>query len=197
MVISIAKTKEIVFRRPNPRMCIDVTPLFAIEQVKEVKLLGVIFSDNLRFNSHVNFILKLSSQRSYLMKKLRDQGLCCKQLSIVFEAIILSRIMYAVCAWSSFLTQELKGRIDAFLRRMHKYGFCQSVLNFQEMSDDYDLGLYRSMLHDYSCIHQLLPCRKANESMQLRARGHNYSLPACKHELYKDSFVNRCLYKYV
>jgi hypothetical protein len=161
MIINVAKTKEIVFRRPNPRMCIDVAPLFGIEQVKEIKLLGVIFSEDLRFNSHVNFILKLSSQRSYIMKKLRDQGLCRKQLNIVFDAIILSRIMYAVCAWSSFLSQELKGRIDAFLRRMHKYGFCQFVFNFQEIADDYDLGLYRAMLNDNSCIHQLLPAKNA------------------------------------
>jgi hypothetical protein len=60
---------------------------------------------------------------------LRDQGLCHKQLSIVFDAVILSRIMYAVCAWSSFLSQEHKGRIDAFLRRMHNYGFCQFLIS--------------------------------------------------------------------
>ena len=59
MVINIAKTKEIVFRRPNPRMSVDVPPLSEAEQlkVKEVNLLGVILSHNLCFNSHVNFIL--------------------------------------------------------------------------------------------------------------------------------------------
>ena len=102
MVINIAKTKEIVFRRPNLRMSVGIPPLSDVEQVKEVKLLGVILSDNLSFNSHINFILKLSSQRSFIIRKLRDQGLCRKQLNIVFDATILSRIMYAVGAWSSF-----------------------------------------------------------------------------------------------
>jgi hypothetical protein len=93
------------------------------------------------------------------MKKLRDQRLCRKQVNIVFDAVILSRIMYAVCAWSSFLSLELKGRIDAFLRRMHNYGFCQFFFNLQEIADDYDLGMYRVMLNDNSCIHQLLPAK--------------------------------------
>jgi hypothetical protein len=40
MIINVAQTKELVFRQPNPRICIDVAPLFGIEQVKETKLLG-------------------------------------------------------------------------------------------------------------------------------------------------------------
>ena len=71
----------------------------------------MIFRNVLNFDSHVNVVLKLSSQRSYLMKKLRDQGLSLKQLNTVFDAVILSRITYAVCAWSEFLTRELRGRI--------------------------------------------------------------------------------------
>ena len=125
MIINASKTKEIVFRRPNPRLSIDLPALQAIEKIKETKLLGVIFSDSFHFDSHVNYILKICSQRSYLMRKLRDQGLSANQLNIVFDAIILSRIMYGVCAWSGFLSIELIGRIDAFFRRMFKYEFCK------------------------------------------------------------------------
>ena len=62
MVINFTKTKEIVFHRPNPRMELDITSLRGIEIVKEIKLLGVIFCNVLKFDSHVNFVLKLSSQ---------------------------------------------------------------------------------------------------------------------------------------
>jgi hypothetical protein len=79
---------------------------------------------------------------------------------------------------------------------MHKYGFCHFVFNFQEIAHDYDLGLYQVMLNDNSCIHQLLPAKK-REIMQPRYRGHCYSLLVCKYDLYKNSFVNQCLYKYV
>ena len=84
MVINVSKTKEIVFRRPSPRVNIDLPSLIAIDKIKETKLLGVVFSDSFHFDSHVNYILKICSQRSYLMRKLRDQGLSPNQLNIVF-----------------------------------------------------------------------------------------------------------------
>ena len=50
------------------------------------------------------------------MSKLRDQvPTTANQLNIVFDAIILSRITYGVCAWSGFSSVELSGRTDAFL----------------------------------------------------------------------------------
>ena len=85
------------------------------------------------FDSHVNYILKMCSQRSYLMRKLIDQGLSPNQLNIIFDAIILSRITYGVCAWSGFLSVELIGRIDAFFRRMFKYGFCKRIITFRDV----------------------------------------------------------------
>ena len=52
MIINVSKTKEIVFRRPNPRIRIDLPALRAIEKIKETKLLGVIFSDSFHLDSH-------------------------------------------------------------------------------------------------------------------------------------------------
>jgi len=81
----------------------DFIPIFGIEQVFEAKLLGVIFNSNLRFCSHLKFILKQCSQRGFILKQLRCQGLTRKQLNLVFEAIILSRLRYALPAWAGFL----------------------------------------------------------------------------------------------
>jgi len=196
MIINVSKTKEIVFRRPNPRVSVDLPALREIEKIKESKLLGVIFSDSFHFDSHVNYIMKICSQRSYLLRKLRDQGLTANQLNIVFDAIILSRITYGVCAWSGFLSNELIGRIDAFFRRMFKYGFCKRLVTFRELSGNYDSTMFKLMLNSHSCIHQLLPSVK-NEIMQLRPRGHKFTLPNCNTYLHKASFVNRCIFNYV
>ena len=67
MSINIAKTKEIVFRRPHPPVTVDATPVSEVEQIEGVKLLGVILSDNLCFNSQVNFILKLSVVSGHIL----------------------------------------------------------------------------------------------------------------------------------
>ena len=105
------------------RLHISVTPLFCIEQVLDAKLVGVYFNSYLKFVSHVSNILKQCSQRSFLIKQLQCQGLSKKHLGIVFEAIILSRIRYGLPAWAGFITKELEGQIDAFLRRMFLYGY--------------------------------------------------------------------------
>ena len=99
IIINASKTKEIVFHRPNPRVIVDKP---VIEMIKETELLAVIFSDSFHVDTHVNYILKICSQHSYIMRMLRDQGITANQLNIVFDAIILSRITYVVCAWPGF-----------------------------------------------------------------------------------------------
>ena len=103
MVINLSKTKEIVFHRPNPRHSLDPYPLAFIEQVRETKLLGLVLNHRMSFNAHVQYIMRQCSQRLYLMKLLRKQGLPNKQLNIVFQAIIVTRVQYAVSAWGGFL----------------------------------------------------------------------------------------------
>ena len=56
MVINLSKTKEIVFKRPNLGLNLRPYPLDAIEQVLEVKLLGVVLDDRLNFDTHVHFV---------------------------------------------------------------------------------------------------------------------------------------------
>jgi len=95
-------------------------------------LLGVIFADSF----HVNYILKICSQRSYLIGKLRDQGLITNQLNIVFGHSVSYHVWCTCVHGLVFLSAEHIGRrpIDAFLRRMFKYGFCNRPLTFLDIS---------------------------------------------------------------
>jgi len=48
------------------------------------------------------------------------------------------------------------------------------------------------------CLHALLPKQRRNEILNsLRGRGHNYALPHTELTLFKNSFVNRCLFSYI
>ena len=76
MKINLAKTKEIVFKRPNPRLSVHLAPVANIEQVRAAKLLGVVLCDSLLFDEHVQAVVKTCSQIMYLMKLLRDQFMC-------------------------------------------------------------------------------------------------------------------------
>ena len=56
------------------------------------------FSDTLSVASHVNFVLKNCAQRVYLIKQLRAQGLPVGNLTIIFNSLIISQILYAAPA---------------------------------------------------------------------------------------------------
>ena len=59
-------------------------------------------------------------------------------LDIVFHALIMSKIRYALCAWGGFLTQSQKGMINAFLRGMYKYHFVSESFDIDSIVDDMD-----------------------------------------------------------
>ena len=66
MVINLLRTKDIVFRRPNPRLHITPLPIPGVQQVSSAVLLGATLSDTLSFTVHVENMLKICSQRLYL-----------------------------------------------------------------------------------------------------------------------------------
>jgi hypothetical protein len=115
MVINFSKTKEIVFRRPHPTK-FSILPAFEdIEIVHQVKLLGVIISEN----SLLRVILMLfsagpCSQRFYLLKLLRDGGMPIRQLNVIYSALVINcmPISYCLPAGGGFLNSEQKGRIN-------------------------------------------------------------------------------------
>ena len=49
-----------------------------------------------------------------LHKLLRHQGLPDAQLSVIANAVIVSRLLYALPAWGGFLSVELVNRINVF-----------------------------------------------------------------------------------
>ena len=93
LLINMLKTKEMVFHRPNPRLYIEPPAMQNIERVNEFKLLGVYFCSDLRFNSHISKVLTTCNQRLYLISQLKKQGLTVTGTEIVFNAIVLSKIL--------------------------------------------------------------------------------------------------------
>jgi len=79
---------------------------------------------------HVIFVLSQCSQRLYLLKLLRSQGLSTAQLDQVFQNIIVSRLRYALPVWSEFLSADLINRIQALLKRLFKFDYSSQLLSF-------------------------------------------------------------------
>ena len=102
-------------------------------------------------------------------------------------------------AWAGFITKELEGRIDAFLRRMFLYGYCLKCFTVHELIANCDLTLFNSASKQSHCLNQLFQYNlyKVVGFNTLRPRGHNFILPSCNSVWFKQSFINRCLSNYV
>ena len=161
-----------------------------------LKLLGVCFFDKLNFDKHIEFILTQCSQRVYLMKLLRDQGLSDKHLDVVFQSIIISRLCYALSTWGEFLKGKQINRVNAFCHRSVKYHITTHLFNFQEMLDQVDNSLFKKITLSCNCLHSTFP-ELVNNIHNTRKRGHPYKLNRVITGLYRCSFLPRCLFAYV
>ena len=157
-------------------------PLDDIERVNCAKLLGVVINGNCKFAEHVKTILSQCSQRLYLIKLLRDQGLCQANLNIIFEAIVVSKITYALPAWGGFVTAALIDQINAFFRRANRYKLCSKIYNFEELFIKTDKIHFRKIQDPHHCINFCLPSQKISVH-DLRKKGHNFILPMLNSEL--------------
>jgi len=52
----------------------------------------------------------------FILKLLRDQGFPMVQLNIVFQALILNKVGYAMPGWSEFLSAYLISKINGLLK---------------------------------------------------------------------------------
>ena len=87
MVINLQKNtqKNLSFDDPIPGLLFFQCPFDQIEQVHCAKLRGIYLSDTLQFETHLVNLLKICSQRTYLLKRLRDQGMPRTHLNTVFR----------------------------------------------------------------------------------------------------------------
>jgi len=95
-----------------------------------------------------------------------------------------------------FFSVELKSQVNSFLKRAFKYGFCSRLYTIKVIADDAHIDLFRKMTIAHHCAHSLLPPVKSG-AHNLRPKGHTYELLRYDTEMYKNSFVPRCLYRYV
>jgi len=150
-MINMSKTKEIVFRRLSIKHFLSPAPISDVAQVSSAKLQRVILHNNLHFDEQITAILKICSQRSYLLKMLRDQGLSKKNMDSVFHALILCKIRCVPCACGGHITEVNKGKINAFLCIAIRYGYVSAVYNIDDLCAA-DAKLFSSMCKVHHCI---------------------------------------------
>ena len=147
---------------------------------------------------HVQAILALSAQSLYALKTLRSHGLSSSAVHRVYGSVVIARLLYAASAWWGFANHADLERINAFLRRGMKCGFCPpETQSFEELCQAADDKLFKTVLtNNNHVLHQLLPPqRNVFNYYNLRKPTHDRQLPDKHSWLTNCNFLNRVLYR--
>jgi hypothetical protein len=195
LTINVKKNKYSVFSKPRTKIS-DNSAFTEVECVKEIKLLGVVLDNKLSFQHHISSLLAVCSQRFYLLKLLRDQGMPLSCLHGVYVSIVVNRIAYCLSAWGGSVKQEDVNKINSLFRKARRCRFTDTVYDFEGLLAYSDEKLFASVCCDNHCLNHLLE-KGAPESIELRERGHCYVLPQCHTNIRRRSCIPRLLYKFI
>jgi len=84
--------------------------------------------------------------RMYILKLLRHQGMSSQQIITVAYALILSRITHALPAWGGLLSAALIGKINAFFKRLKRFGYISTCCTVSELIVSCDHDLFTKVL---------------------------------------------------
>ena len=145
-----SKTKEIIFvdKRRKRSVC-EPPVLSGITRVTSLTVLGVTLTTGLSASDHVRDVISKSAQTLYALRVLRAKGMPDEALQVVFRSVIVGKLLYASCAWSGFVSNTDRKRVDAFLQRSKRCGFCPPDLSrFDHLLEDADSTLFHKVAVD-------------------------------------------------
>ena len=87
-----------------------------VERVRTYKLLGVIISDDLKWNTHVEYVINKAAKRLYALRLLKCAGVMPEDILKVYTCNIRSVLEYAAQVWQD-IPAYLSDAIESIQRR--------------------------------------------------------------------------------
>ena len=194
-----SKSLEIIFTNPRKRMTPELPPIIpGIERVDNVNILGVTISNKFSMKHHIDKTLNSCAQTLFALRTLRAHGMKDESVNAVFQSVAVGKILYAAPAWHGFMSAQDQERIDSFLRKSARAGFCPPESgSFSDHVAAADDRLYRQICQNHNhVLHGLLP-PAATQIYNLRNRrnGPRVILPSRTSKLVDSNFFMRMTYK--
>ncbi len=206
MFINAIKTKELVlsFKKGPHNMPAIILNNSAIEQVKTAKTLGVYISDDLKWDTHIDYIKKKASKRLYFLTCLKRAGVRTTDLILYYTSVIRSVLEYACPVWHSGLTIGQRDLLEYIQKRAlftifpnTTYQEALSLSNLPSLHANREKlckRFYDSMQSPNHRLHYLLPPPK--ESHYSLRHQTKYEYPQCKTNRMKSSFVPYAIFTF-
>jgi len=96
--------------------------------------LGIYISETFSAAAHVDHVLSAANQRLYLLVLLKSRGLSCDTLHVIFTAIVLSIVTYALPSFAGQLSKAISPRLDCLFWKVFWQVFCGQIFSIDEHS---------------------------------------------------------------
>jgi hypothetical protein len=192
-----SKCSEIVFVRRSQRQKAPVIPseIVGIPRVTSMVILGVTVTNNFSFKEHIDSTLNSCSQSLHALRTLRAHGLKEQLIHKIYQATVLSKIMYCSPVWRGFLSSNEMCRLESFLRKSIKLNFCNpNQLSFEMLFNKADSVLFNKIISNPQHVLYPLLTSKVDHAHNLRRRAHDFKLPSKSSKLLECNFITRLLY---
>ena len=206
MKFNIAKSKEVIFSfsKSRPQVASIHIDSQSIQRVESAKILGVTISSDLKWNKHVNDLLKKGNKRLFLLNLCRRGGVSVKDMLTIYCAIIRSTLEYCAVVWHSSLPKYLSDALENIQKRalhiifgIEDYQVCLAFSKLQTLwqrREDQCQKLFTSMKHPCHKLHDLLPSQR-QVTYDLR-NINNFTGTVCHTNRYANSFLPYCIKKF-
>ena len=154
-------------------------------------------TNGLSASDHIRHIISDCAQTPYALRVLRAHGMCDTALQAIYKSVVVAKLLYASSAWAGFITAADRQRVDAFLRRSIRCGFCPSDIPlFEELLKASDEQLFSKVIHNkcHLLYKYLPPPSAASQNYHLRPRTHKRQLADHSGHLTDSNFFTHHLY---
>ena len=141
MVLNEKKTKVMVFNFTDNHQFSTRIKLNDenLEIVKYAKLLGVIISDNLKWDENTNYLVKRANSRMELSRKVASFGTSIEEKKNIYILYIRSILEQSCVVWHSSLTAENAQELERIQKAAVRIILGKNFENYEEALEKIDL----------------------------------------------------------
>ena len=198
-----SKTKAVFF---STKKNVDLPSLefqnCSLDFVSTQKHLGIIISNDFSWSAYIDSLLASANKKLGLLKKLKFK-VSAKTLSLLYTTFIRPSLEYASEVWGGCSNQESEkleklqlaaARIVTGLTSLasrdslyFETGWEPLIVRRRVKLKTIMYKIYHNLVPDY--LQNILPSIRSHESNYVTRQSQNYSIPKCRLNIYKSSFV--------
>ena len=103
------------------------TPLYGIEQVDKLTILGITLQNDCKFSAHIRSKLCEANKCLYVIRSLRKEGYTQQEIDHLFNAIVLTKLFYCLSVYGA--SPSDLNTVQGFLTRCYKRRYISSVID--------------------------------------------------------------------